>query len=73
LETISKDKDLKKALGVQQKVVEILATEVGKKKECDECIKKLEKLKKGFEETRTGELISDAIKSFRDKQGKLQR
>jgi hypothetical protein len=73
LTKISKDKDLKKALGTQQKLAEIMATEVRKKKECDACIKKLEKLLKGNEGTRTGELIKDALKEMLATKAKLKR
>jgi hypothetical protein len=73
LSRISKDKDLKAALKTQQKLGEIVATERGKKKECDECISKLEKLLKGNEGTHTGDLISAAIKALRVEKGKLKR
>ncbi len=73
LTKISKDKNLKKALGTQQKLADLTATEVRKKKECADVIKKMEKLMKGNEGTRTGDLIDAAIKDLRTKMGKMKR
>ncbi|MFT5080707.1 MAG: hypothetical protein ACJAZ8_002822 [Planctomycetota bacterium] len=73
LKKISKDKDLKSALKAQTKLNEIMALELRRKKDCDESIKQLEKLMKGFEGTRTGDLIGEGLKSVQITKGKMKR
>ncbi len=73
LKAISKDKAHKAALKAQTKLIEISALELRRKKDCDESIKQLEKLMKGFEGTRTGDLIGEVLKSVQVKKGKMAR
>jgi len=64
LKKISKDKALKEILKVQDKLADILATEVEKKKECQNCIKRLEKLQKDNTDQFTEGLIDAALDDY---------
>ncbi len=71
--SITDDKVLKKVLSTQGKLVEILATERTKQKECDKCLKKLESLLKSNEDEYTADKISAAIKDIKTERRKLKR
>ena len=64
LKKISKDKALKEVLKVQDKLADILATEVEKKKGCENCIKRLEKLLKDNTDQFTEGLIEAALDDY---------
>ena len=64
IKKISKDKELKEVLKTQDKLADILATEVKKKKECENCIRRLEKLLKDNSQSFTGGLIEAALDDY---------
>lgn len=72
LKRISKDKQLKAWLKTQEKLRDIASTELKKKKECDACIDKLEKLLKGNEGSFVGDAIEAKIKALRKQRGQLR-
>ena len=62
---ISKDKELKPVLKAQDKLADILASEVKKKKDCQNSLKRLKSLLEDHEGTFTGGLIEAAISDYR--------
>jgi len=62
---ILKDKELKAVLKVQGKLADILASEVKKKKDCQNNLKRLKSLLEDHEGTFTGGLIEAAIADYR--------
>lgn len=62
---ISKDKELKAVLKAQDKLAGILASEVKKRKDCQNSLKRLKSLLEDHEGTFTGGLIEAAISDYR--------
>jgi hypothetical protein len=71
--SISDDKGLKKAMKTQEKLIDILATERDKMKECDELIKDMEKLLKSSDHEYTNGLIEQAIKDMQEERRQMTR
>ena len=72
LKRISKDKQLKGWLKDQEKLRDLAAEDLRKKKEADECISKLEKLLKGNEGSFVGDAIEAKISEVRKLRGQLR-
>lgn len=72
LKRIAKEKDLKETLKVQEKLRDITAEEVRKKKEADAVMDKLEKLLKGHEGSFVGDQIEAKISEYRKLRAQLR-
>lgn len=73
MKSISDDKNLKKVLGTQEKLVDIMSSERKKMKDADKLIKKLEKLQKSNKDEYTADKIKASIKALKEERRKMKR